>query len=569
MKKLLIASLLLITSAWLNAAQQSVGKVILSFGQNIAESPVGEQRALKRQGEIFADDLLKTSDKGRLQIRFTDGSRLSLKPNTVFKIEQYEFQDASPEDGKAIYKLLKGGMRTISGKIGKVDREDYKLDTVVATIGIRGTDFTIDKTGDRVTGSVNSGRINVSANAGTSSKDISPGRSFLIVGAAGQVSDFKTPPADSANEEGESDSDKEDEQEGSDEESENAGDDSESTSEETESTTDSEAGSESEGSTTDGTASSPETENTLSLETTTTTTSDSSGSTGTVPASDPTTGENQATNTSAPNPTGTGSLAPSGTVAAVAFITNESGKGTVGNSGSLKVDGQTQLMVDSNRVTGIYYIDPSPSDTNSCNPCTFSAESSSHSGAGSHTNDGANIYWGRWDSGFVLVENGTQRDVLKSFFYIYSDLSTPLSTLQNKTGSYTYSAISGKGFAETEGGITGSVDYTSTVTVNWSSQSITGASLTLNGFSDSRNYSLSASDPLSVDQAYAGSELKIAGSCTGGGCASTGEFEGRMTINFVGNNAGNIISGFSANEKSDAAAGTVSDSAVSGTAIFQ
>ncbi|WP_315983520.1 FecR family protein [Aliamphritea spongicola] len=161
-------------------AADAVGKVILSIGQNQAVGPDGQVRKLARKAEVYADDLLATGNKGRLQVRFTDGSRLSLRSGTEFKITEYRFDAAEPKEGKAIYKLLKGGMRTLSGQIGKEDKEDYRLDTAVATIGIRGTDFVIISEGDSVTGSVNSGEINVAGNEGSRSENITAGNSFVI-----------------------------------------------------------------------------------------------------------------------------------------------------------------------------------------------------------------------------------------------------------------------------------------------------------------------------------------------------------------------------------------------------
>ena len=73
MKKVFLTSLLLLISSFSHAAAESIGKVILSFGQNVAVSADGVERVLKRQADIFAEDTLVTGTKGRLQVRFTDG----------------------------------------------------------------------------------------------------------------------------------------------------------------------------------------------------------------------------------------------------------------------------------------------------------------------------------------------------------------------------------------------------------------------------------------------------------------------------------------------------------------
>lgn len=166
MKRLGLISLLLLLTGSVSAAEV-VGQVILSFGQNHAIDALGEKRTLKRKSEVFANDLLVTSNKGRLQVKFSDGSRLSLKPKTEFRIAEYSFDNANPEDGKAIYKLLKGGMRTISGKIGKVNKDNYRLDTVVATIGIRGTHYGTEYTPQGLYTETVEGAVAVATDQGT------------------------------------------------------------------------------------------------------------------------------------------------------------------------------------------------------------------------------------------------------------------------------------------------------------------------------------------------------------------------------------------------------------------
>ncbi|WP_286237246.1 FecR family protein [Neptuniibacter halophilus] len=559
------ASLLLILTTLVQAAPESIGKVILSFGQNMAVAADGSERELKRQSELYAEDLLKTGAKGRLQVRFSDGSRLSLKPGTEFKIEQYQFASENPEEGKALYKLLKGGMRTLSGQIGKSDPEAYQLDAVVATIGIRGTDFSITRRGDKLSGSVTDGRINVQPRQGDD-RDIPAGRSFELLGAAGSIRVFDTPvSAQGSDESGDEETD-----ETQNEEEEESTDADESQAEEEPSASDESSASEepsiSEQSSTSESGATAVTQ--LTAENTTLTTSvDSTTDSALVPTTDPVTGGTVSESTTAPNPTGTGTVAARGTVAGVAFFDKDSLLGLKANSGSLMPDGQTQLVLDNNSLTGIYFVE-TQTNGGDCNPCTFSAENASLKDNGSFaTSDNANIYWGRWDGDFQLLENGVLQDTDQSFLFIYSDRLTPLSVLQNKTGTYTYSAVSGKGSVQTESGLYGSIDYFSTISVDWNNQKVTSASLDLNGFSDSRSYDLNSAEAMGIEELYNGKELNITGSCSGGGCIGSSELEGHMSVNFVGDSANSIISSFSASEKG--VAGAVSDVGVTGTAVFQ
>ena len=60
-------------------AQEPAGSVVLSVGKNTAQQPESEVRLLKRKSEIYTQDLILTGDKGRLQLRFSDGSRLAMR----------------------------------------------------------------------------------------------------------------------------------------------------------------------------------------------------------------------------------------------------------------------------------------------------------------------------------------------------------------------------------------------------------------------------------------------------------------------------------------------------------
>ncbi|WP_415905372.1 FecR domain-containing protein [Neptuniibacter sp. QD48_55] len=125
------------------------GHVLLSVGNNTAQLPKSDVRQLKRKSEIYSLDSIATGPKGRLQIRFTDGSRLSLRPDTLFNVEEYRFSKSKPEDGKSVYRLLKGGLRTLTGAISDNNKESYEVHTPIATIGVRGTHYTLfycDKT---------------------------------------------------------------------------------------------------------------------------------------------------------------------------------------------------------------------------------------------------------------------------------------------------------------------------------------------------------------------------------------------------------------------------------------
>ncbi|MGB0205475.1 MAG: FecR family protein [Neptuniibacter sp.] len=139
--KIWIASCLLFVIGIPVYAQETAASVVLSIGKNYAQQPEQEARLLKRKSAVFSNDQISTGPKGQLQLRFTDGSRLSLRPETLFHIENFQFDGDKPRDGSSVYRLLKGGLRTITGTISSAQPDNYRVNTPIATIGVRGTDY--------------------------------------------------------------------------------------------------------------------------------------------------------------------------------------------------------------------------------------------------------------------------------------------------------------------------------------------------------------------------------------------------------------------------------------------
>ena len=119
-------------------AEEIAGKVAFSFGQVSAQDSNGVKRELSKGDDIFAGDTLIT-EEGRLQVSMTDGAFISVQPRSQYVIEDYHFKQESDGKESSIYRLLKGGIRAVTGLIGKRNREAYKVHTPAATIGIRGT----------------------------------------------------------------------------------------------------------------------------------------------------------------------------------------------------------------------------------------------------------------------------------------------------------------------------------------------------------------------------------------------------------------------------------------------
>ncbi len=123
------------------SAQVKAGHIVVGSGRLVARAADGTERRLRRRAAVYAGDTIVVGSNAFVQIRFTDGGLFSLRPDSEFKVSEYRHQEQKDENGKVVFELLKGGLRTISGSIGKKNRENYQLKTPVSTIGIRGTHY--------------------------------------------------------------------------------------------------------------------------------------------------------------------------------------------------------------------------------------------------------------------------------------------------------------------------------------------------------------------------------------------------------------------------------------------
>ncbi len=117
------------------------GRVLFVSGDAAIER--GGQKLPAQKGMLIqTGDVLATGAGARLQWRMADDSYYAIRQNSRFEIKEYSAAQGTAGGGKALYNLLRGGVRVLTGLIGKGSSDAFKLNTPVATLGIRGTDFT-------------------------------------------------------------------------------------------------------------------------------------------------------------------------------------------------------------------------------------------------------------------------------------------------------------------------------------------------------------------------------------------------------------------------------------------
>lgn len=118
-------------------AAETAGTVLYTAGKVTAVAADGSSRNLQRRSPVYVGDRLLTAAGARAQVRFTDGGIVALKPGSELRLDDYV--DADAASSKNVMSLIKGGFRTMTGAIGQRNKAAYKVNTPVATIGVRGT----------------------------------------------------------------------------------------------------------------------------------------------------------------------------------------------------------------------------------------------------------------------------------------------------------------------------------------------------------------------------------------------------------------------------------------------
>ena len=120
------------------ARAQSVGTVV----QAIGDARIADQAAVLGVA-VQQGQQLTTGAESYLYIKTLDGGFLILRPGSTAQIITYQIDAVNPSNSQFKLELSKGVARNISGSAVKNARQNFRFNTPVAAIGVRGTDFTV------------------------------------------------------------------------------------------------------------------------------------------------------------------------------------------------------------------------------------------------------------------------------------------------------------------------------------------------------------------------------------------------------------------------------------------
>ncbi|QEI08665.1 FecR domain-containing protein [Pigmentiphaga aceris] len=136
-----------------------VGTVTFALGDASLIQADGSSTPLKRGNAVHQTDSVQTGVNGQVHVRMVDQALVSVRPNSRLVIQDYRYDAQDPAKSIIRFSLEQGTMRSITGAGGHAAKDQYRLNTPLAAIGIRGTDFTVAATSLSTTVGVHSGAI--------------------------------------------------------------------------------------------------------------------------------------------------------------------------------------------------------------------------------------------------------------------------------------------------------------------------------------------------------------------------------------------------------------------------
>jgi hypothetical protein len=130
---------LTICLVWSHNIWASIGSVDEIKGKGSITRTDGVKIEIEQSLEVFSYDEV-TTGKGRTAINFVDDTRVEITEHSKLIIDEFVYDPANNEGGFTLTAAL-GTVRYASGQIAKDNKENIKIQTPTATIGVRGTDF--------------------------------------------------------------------------------------------------------------------------------------------------------------------------------------------------------------------------------------------------------------------------------------------------------------------------------------------------------------------------------------------------------------------------------------------
>lgn len=123
------------------AYAQAVGTVTHLSGVLTVQHADGSTAILAVKSSILQGDTLVTEANTYTRMRFVDDGEMVLRPSSQVVVKSYVYDVDHPEKDSVAIQLVNGGLRSVTGLIGKRNHDAVSFETPNGTIGVRGTHF--------------------------------------------------------------------------------------------------------------------------------------------------------------------------------------------------------------------------------------------------------------------------------------------------------------------------------------------------------------------------------------------------------------------------------------------
>jgi len=136
------------------AFASDAGKIVLVSGKAEVAGAVAKLNDMVQEGAT-----IKTGADGYVYLKTVDDGFLILRPNSEVRVVNYSVNKQDPSKTKIKFEMISGVVRSITGDAAKMARQNFRFNTPVAAIGIRGTDFVVYTNNETSRVSVYSGGV--------------------------------------------------------------------------------------------------------------------------------------------------------------------------------------------------------------------------------------------------------------------------------------------------------------------------------------------------------------------------------------------------------------------------
>lgn len=136
-----LALAMLAVAGGVQAQSSVVGQVTHLSGVLSVRHADGSRQLLTLKSAVLQGDTLITEQNTYTRVKFVDNAEIVLRPGSEVAVNKYVYDEKKPENDSVAIGLVKGGLRAVTGLVGKRNHDAVNFDTPTATIGIRGTNF--------------------------------------------------------------------------------------------------------------------------------------------------------------------------------------------------------------------------------------------------------------------------------------------------------------------------------------------------------------------------------------------------------------------------------------------